>query len=102
MKLIQLFIPLYDPLGKKFPENYYKNIKKQLTEKFGGLTIYMRSPAIGLWKEDKQHVVKDDIIVFEVMTTEVDANYWKIYKNNLAKKFCQEELLIRSSDTQLI
>lgn len=102
MKLVQLFIPLYDTSGNRFPVKYYDDLQKQLTEKFGGLTIYKRGPTTGLWKEDRKNMVKDELIIFEVMTEEVNNAYWQKFKQSLTKQFLQKELLIRSSIIDLI
>lgn len=47
MYLIQLFLPLRDNAGEKFPDAMYRGIRDQLTERFGGMTAYARAPAEG-------------------------------------------------------
>lgn len=96
-KLIQLFLPLYDADGKVFPDEFYTSLNEQLTETFGGLTVYTRSPATGLWKGDDGKKVKDEILVYEVLTVQVDEGYWKEIKAGLQKKFLQKEILIVTS-----
>jgi inorganic pyrophosphatase len=95
--MIQVYLPLYDPAGTAFPQSHFDKIKKELTDKFGGLTMYTRSPAEGLWKENEQKVVKDDILIYEVIAKELEQDFWLEYKNSLKKTFKQEELLIRST-----
>lgn len=102
MQLIQLLLPLYSNEGKAFPEQFYTSIRNELTETFGGLTIYVRSPALGLWKEEKDKTVKDDIVIYEVMSTTIDPTYWNTYKIKLQKLFEQDELIIRASAITLI
>lgn len=101
-KLIQVLLPLYDPEGKAFPGKLYAGVKKELTEKFGGLTIYTRAPATGLWKETEKKVTRDDIIIYEVVAKNADKTYWAAYKKSLADAFKQEELMIRCSDIELL
>lgn len=101
-RMIQLYLPLYDPEGKAFPASAYEGIKKELTEKFGGLTMYTRSPAEGLWKENTQKTIKDDILIYEVIARELDQDFWPAYKNKLKKKFNQEELLIRCASIIIV
>jgi hypothetical protein len=100
-KLIQILLPLYDKEGKNFPAGFYTEIRKTLTEKFGGLTAYSRAPATGLWKENSEKVSRDDIIVYEVMVEHADEEWWNTYKKELELRFRQDELLIRSTDITL-
>ena len=55
MKLIQLFIPLYDNHGEKFDDTLFEELKDKMTHKFGGVTIYKKTT--GYWKEP-EHPVK--------------------------------------------
>ena len=102
MHLIQLLLPLYTNEKQSFPAEYYSFIKKELTEKFGGLTAYTRSPATGLWKETHDKTIKDDIVIYEVMCQNIDTKWWKVYKNKLEKTFMQEEIIIRASEIELL
>lgn len=101
-RLIQIYLPLYDPKGKALPESLYKEIKDTLTEKFGGLTMYTRSPAEGFWKEEQEKTVKDDILIYEVLTPEMEKDFWLPYKEKLKKLFKQEELLISCASVTIV
>jgi hypothetical protein len=101
-QLIQIYLPIYDAQGKTFSEASYEKIKTKLTEQFGGLTMYTRSPAVGLWKDDPQSTVKDDIVIYEVVAEELDQTFWSNYKNELKDQFKQDELLIRCSAITII
>lgn len=50
MHLIEILLPLQDNAGNSFPESYFKEVEQTLTEKFGGITAFNRSPAVGKWK----------------------------------------------------
>ena len=80
-------MPVFDQDDKAFSAEIYAPMIKELTDIFGGITTYTRTPARGLWKEDNAQVVKDDIIVYEVMTEEVESLWWKDYKEQLRIKF---------------
>ncbi|MDB5258017.1 MAG: hypothetical protein JWM14_2712 [Chitinophagaceae bacterium] len=101
MQLIQILLPLYDQDGKPFHGLLYDRVKKELTQTFGGLTAYTRSPASGTWK-DGGKIVKEDIYVYEVMTSEINKEFWKVFKSKWQKIFQQEELIIRTLDITLL
>lgn len=95
MHLVQLLLPLKDPDGKPFPRSQYRQIREVLTERFGGLTAYTRAPAEGLWDEGDQ-VWVDDIVVYEVMVSELDRDWWREYRAGLEAAFDQQELVVRA------
>ena len=66
MKLVQIYLPLYDNNGRRFGKAMYARERERLVERFGGVTAHMRSPAHGLWKEGLR-TKRDDIVIFEVM-----------------------------------
>lgn len=47
MHLIQLFLPLYDNDGQAFAKPLFDTVRGELTERFGGVTAFVRSPAVG-------------------------------------------------------
>jgi hypothetical protein len=51
MHLIQLLLPRRDNNKQEFPAAYFSKVREELTERFGGVTAFIRSPAVGLWKE---------------------------------------------------
>jgi hypothetical protein len=95
MHLVQLLLPLKDQDGKPFPRSQYRKIRELLTERFGGLTAYTRAPAEGLWDEGDQ-VAVDDIVIYEVMVSELDRDWWREYRAGLEEAFEQDELVVRA------
>jgi hypothetical protein len=102
MHLIQILLPLYDNDGEPFPQDELLRIRDDLSERFGGITTYMRSPARGLWKETRETTVHDDIVIYEVMTPELDRDWWKRYREQLTVHFRQALLIVRVSEVQLL
>ena len=98
MHLVQLLLPLKDQDGKPFPRSQYRKIREVLTERFGGLTAYARAPAEGLWEEASGRKQRDDIVVYEVMTEELDRQWWKEYRQELEQRFRQRELVVRAHE----
>lgn len=102
MYLIQFFLPLYDTNGEQFTKQKFVKVQKLLTDKFGGITSYVRSPAAGFWKDASDHVVKDDVILFEVVTDQIERDYWKDLKTFLLEEFQQEEILLRGHEVFML
>lgn len=102
MHLIQILLPLYDKEQNLFPAAYFTVIRQELTDKFGGITTYSRAPATGLWKENREKTVKDDIIIYEVMAEAVERDWWQEYKEKLKHKLQQDEIMIRAWETEIL
>ena len=95
MILVQIFLPLYNNNGEKFDMSLLRQTREEILEAYNGITTYTRSPARGLWKDEEDHTIKDDIVIYEVLTESFDKKWWEEYKEKLIKRFQQEELLIR-------
>lgn len=102
MYLIQILLPLYDNDGNALSQDEFLRVRDELSERFGGITTYMRSPARGLWKETRETTVHDDIVIYEVMTPELDRDWWKSYREQLTLAFRQALLIVRVSEVQLL
>jgi hypothetical protein len=100
--LIQILLPLYDNVGNAFPHEEYDRIRHELTERFGGITTYVRSPAQGMWKETESKTVHDDIIIYEVMTAELDRGWWREFREELTRRYRQESLIVRAMKIELL
>jgi len=101
MYLVQLLLPLYDNSGRPFAPTKLNRVKTLLTRTFGGITMFRRSPAEGLSAE-AAGVVRDDIVIFEVMTGELDRQWWKNYRGRLEKQFSQDRIIVRASTIDLL
>ena len=102
MHLVQILLPLYDNGGEPFPLNEYVQVRDELTERFGGITTYVRSPAEGLWKGTPTMMIRDDIVIYEVMTEKLDRGWWRVYREKLAVRFRQDMLIVRVSEVELM
>jgi len=65
--------------------------RRELAERFSGLTAYVRSPAKGLWTAADGHTEQDDVVMVEVVTDTFDRAWWRTYVAMLAARFCQHE-----------
>ena len=101
MKLVQIFLPLYDNAGRHLPKALFSTERDRLVERFGGLTTHMQSRAEGLWKTGPR-VKRDDLVIFEVMIRRVDRKWWTEYRHRLEKRFKQKALLVRVQDVKVL
>ncbi len=101
MQLIQILLPLYDNDGRPFNEELFGRVRRELTERFGGLTAFTRAPAQGLWK-DEGETRHDEIVVFEVMVDELDAAWWESYREALEQEFRQDTIVIRAQPVTIL
>jgi hypothetical protein len=79
MHLVEILLPLNDNRGRPFGAETYAVVRQHLTERFGGLTAFTRSPAQGTTTGGGK-TVHDEIVVFEVMTEMLDAEWWRNYR----------------------
>jgi hypothetical protein len=94
--LVQLLLPLYGRDSEPLPRGLFESVARELTDRFGGMTAYARSPASGLWEGRDGQAKHDDIIVHEVMTEKLDRNWWAEYRAALETRFQQDELVVRA------
>jgi hypothetical protein len=94
MQLVQILLPLYDNAGHLFGEELFGRVRRELTERFGGLTAFTRAPAHGLW-QDEGETRHDEIVVFEVMAEDLDTKWWRDYRKKLEQEFRQDTVVIR-------
>ena len=95
MYLVQILLPLYDNNRNSLDAALFERVRFELTQEFGGITAYTRSPAVGLWKEDG-NVTRDEIVIFEVMTETLNRSWWAAYRETLAERFRQEVVIARA------
>ncbi|MBB3644539.1 hypothetical protein FHX14_000698 [Rhizobium sp. BK619] len=84
------------PVTGKFASQALENVRSELTDLFGGVTVYANAPAEGLWR-DGGDTERDRIVVVEVMTEEVDRPWWADYRKRLEKRLSQDEIVVRAT-----
>jgi len=94
MFTIQILLPVRNNAGTPFPRSTFDQVSRTLTERFGGVTAYIRAPASGAWQDETGQVKMDDIVVYEVLTTDLDRDWWSDYRKTLEGLFQQEEIVI--------
>lgn len=101
MVLIEVFLPLEDGDGRDVPRQRIEEIVAELAKRFGGATAFTRSPAKGLWKE-RAALAEDRIVIVEVMTDEIDPEWWGRYRRALEIELRQERILIRATECRAL
>ena len=102
MHLVQLLLPLRDNHGQPFGRETIDAVRRELTERFGGATLYARAPAVGVWKDGEGEVARDDVMVAEVMADHLDREWWRLYRAELERRFRQEQLVVRAMELTLL
>jgi hypothetical protein len=101
MHLIQILLPLQDNDGAPFNSDLYREVRDELSTRYGGLTAFTRAPAEGHWQDDGK-TTRDEIVVFEVMAEELATSWWRDYRRKLERVFRQEVIVIRAQQIQLL
>lgn len=103
MHLVQLFLPLAAQDGRAIEARAFSELRAELTTAFGGVTMFSRAPAQGLWKPDAEAPPeRDDIVIYEVMTNDLDRAWWCALRTRLESQFGQEVIVIRAMPFELL
>jgi hypothetical protein len=95
MVLIQLLLPTTGPAGSD-TLTLLAETRRELADRFKGVTAYVRSPAKGLWTAPDGHTEADDVVMVEVVTDTFDREWWRTYARLLARRFSQDTIHLRS------
>ena len=98
MYLVQLLLPIRNEAGQAYPRQHYDELVRLLTEQFGGVTAYTRSPATGLWESSSGETVRNQVVVYEVMVERLEPAWWADLRTQLEARFAQEELVVRGHE----
>jgi hypothetical protein len=94
--LVQVFLPLRDNDGRAFADDPHGLTRRELLDRFSGLTAYQRAPAHGLWKNEDGELARDEVVIFEVLVEALDRDWWRAYRDTLRERFRQDALLVRA------
>ena len=102
MQLVQILLPLNDNDGHPLPRNLYETVAHELTEHFGGVTAFTRSPAEGRWRDEGSDTSSDEVVVFEVMLKTLDEKWWSQYRAALEASFRQKQIVVRAQAIRVL
>jgi hypothetical protein len=101
MHIVQFLLPLRDNEHRPFARADFEKVRSELTDRFGGVTAFLQSPASGAWKEEGE-TVRDEMLLFEVMVEPLDRAWWSGYRAELERRFRQERILVRALGTEVL
>lgn len=97
--LVQILLPLYDNEHQPLPAQLHEEVKSSLTLEFGGVTAYVHAPAEGRWKDGSRET-RDEMVMYEVVTDQLDTDWWSRYREALTRRFQQKEIMLRALPMQ--
>jgi len=101
MVLIQLLLPVSGGTEGNGPA-LLAETRRELAERFNGLTAYLRSPAKGWWTAPDGHTEQDDVVMVEVVADTFDRAWWRTYAATLSARFGQESMHVRALPVEML
>lgn len=96
MYLMQVLLPTRDGSHQPYSRALFGQCRAELVAQFGGITAYLRSPAIGAWTDPEGQVEQDEVVMVEVVAEEFDRSWWQRYTSVLEERFQQQEIHVRA------
>jgi hypothetical protein len=100
--LIQLLLPASVTPGEAGASDPVSQTRRELIEAFGGLTAYLRTPALGVWTSPEGGRAHDEVVMVEVVAERFDRAWWREYSGRLAERFGQEAIHVRALQVDLL
>ena len=101
MYLARFYLPLQDNDGTAFPAAMFKDIETELSQRFGGVTAHLEAPASGRWR-DGGETHSDEVVIFEVLSSTIDRDWWQRYRERLERDFRQKRILIVLQQVEVV
>jgi hypothetical protein len=76
--------------------------RRELADRFNGLTAYVRSPAKGSWTAPDGRTEEDDVVMVEIVTETFDRVWWRTYAATLAARSDQERIHVRAVPVDML
>jgi hypothetical protein len=97
--LVEILLPLAHNDGRHIGDDVLNEIRRELVDRFGGITAFMPSPAEGLWASEAG-ASRDDIVVLEVMARGLDRRWWKAWRKRVEALLHQKEIVVRATQIE--
>jgi hypothetical protein len=95
--LVQILVPKETGKGEPVSKDWFDEFLRELTDKFGGATSFVRSPGQGLWRSGST-TERDEVAVVEVMAAKLAPEFWGALRERLEGELVQEEIVIRAQE----
>jgi hypothetical protein len=95
--LIEILLPKETGKGELVSKEWFETFLKELTDRFGGATSFLRSQGRGLWHDGRQ-TEHDTVVVIEIMTERLARDYWRSLRERLERELVQEEIVVRAQE----
>jgi hypothetical protein len=95
--LVQILLPKQTGKGQPIGKDWFDRLLRELTDKYGGATSFLRAPGQGLWQSGGG-TEQDSIAVVEVMAERLDSSYWRSLRERLERELSQDEIVIRAHE----
>jgi hypothetical protein len=95
--LVQILLPKETGNGQPIGKDWFDGLLKELTDRFGGATSFLRAPGQGLWQSGGG-TEQDSIAVVEVMVESIDTALWQSLRERLERELAQDEIIIRAQE----
>jgi hypothetical protein len=94
--LVEIYLP-GETRDRQDAQATFDAIRAELTERYGGVTAFMRAPALGLWKDPQGEVEEDEIVILEVIVKTLDQAWWRDYRMQLEDRLKQESIVVHAT-----
>ena len=95
--IVQILLPKETGQGQPITKEWFDGFLKELTDRFGGVTSFLRAPGQGLWQRP-DGTEKDSIAVVEIMVDELHVACWQSIRERLERELSQDEVVIRAQE----
>jgi hypothetical protein len=92
-----MLLPTKDNAGTPYPDSFWQRLKRDMVERFGGVTAYTRAPAEGVWSGPADGAKAEDICIVEVMVSQIDEKWWHRYRADLENDWAQQKVVVRAT-----
>jgi hypothetical protein len=100
--LIQMLLPTRSVQGEAYADELVSRTRKELIDRFGGVTAYTRAPATGVWTSPEGGVEVDSVVMIEVLSEEFARDWWRAFAETLKERFKQASIHIRANDVYVL
>jgi hypothetical protein len=93
--LIQILLPRVRN-NEPIEDALFAETRRELIDRFGGITAYIRTPAQGAWRSPEGRVERDEVVMVEVVTEAFERQWWRAFAAILETRFAQESIHVRA------